>query len=256
MTAPQAFSYELVISGTGALYFLPLGDSSRVAITSSWPSPSFGGAFLPAERSVDDSGFTAEWRVLDLGRGYPSAWRRTEPSPQGVEASAFGAELITPVGIHEAAMRATKYGVLILGFTFVAYFLFELFAPLRLHALQYLLIGLANCVFYLLLLALAEHIGFGPAYLASALAATALITSYSGAVLGSLRRAVPIGALLTALYGYLYVTLQAEDYALLFGALGVFTALAAFMYLTRHIDWFAVTFGSRTDDATRVQLHA
>ena len=165
-------------------------------------------------------------------------------------------QLITPVGIHEAALRAAKYGVLIVGLTFIAYFLFELFAPLRLHAFQYLLIGLANCVFYLLLLALAEHIGFGPAYFASAVAATALITSYSGAVLRSLRRAVPIGGLLTALYGYLYVTLKAEDYALLFGALGVFTALAAFMYLTRRIDWFDVTFGGRTESGPSVQLHA
>jgi inner membrane protein len=256
LTAPQAFSYELVLGGTGALKFLPLGDESRVAVTSTWPSPSFVGAFLPSDRNVDRSGFTAEWRALDFGRGYPSAWKRTELPSFDPEASAFGAELITPIGIHEAALRATKYGVLIVGFTFVAYFLFELFAALRLHALQYLLIGLANCVFYLLLLALAEHIGFGPAYAASAVASTALITSYSGAVLSSLRRAVPIGALLTALYGYLYVTLKAEDYALLFGALGVFAVLAGFMYLTRRVDWFGVTFGGKTDGGARVHLHA
>jgi inner membrane protein len=256
LTAPQDFSFDLVLGGTGALEFLPLGDETRVAITSNWASPSFVGSFLPGERTVDDSGFTADWLVLDLGRGYPSIWQRTDALPPVVEASAFGVELITPIGIHEAAMRATKYGVLILGFTFVAYFLFELFARLRLHALQYLLIGLANCVFYLLLLALAEHIGFAPAYVASAVAATALITSYSGAVLRSMRRAAPIGALLTALYGYLYVTLKAEDYALLFGALGVFAVLAAFMYLTRHVDWFDVTFGRKTDDGARVQLHA
>lgn len=258
LTAPQAFSFELVLGGTGTLKFLPLGDETRVAVTSNWASPSFVGAFLPSDRAVDAGGFTAEWRVLDLGRGYASSWRRSDvpPPPPDVAASAFGAALITPVGVHEAALRATKYGVLILGFTFVAYFLFELFAPLRLHALQYLLIGLANCVFYLLLLALAEHIGFEAAYVASAIAATALITSYSGAVLRSLRRAVPIAGLLAALYGYLYVTLKAEDFALLFGALGVFAALAAFMYLTRRIDWFDVTLGGRTEEGARVQLHA
>jgi inner membrane protein len=255
LTAPQAFSFELALGGTGALHFLPLGDETRVAITSDWSSPSFVGAFLPTDRTVDASGFTAEWRVLDLGRGYPSSWKRSEP-PQAVATSAFGAELITPIGIHEATTRAAKYAVLIIGLTFVAYFLCELFTPLRLHPLQYSLIGMANCVFYLLLLALAEHIGFGPAYVASAVAATALITSYSGAVLKSLRRAAPIGGLLTALYGYLYVTLKAEDYALLFGALGVFTVLAAFMYLTRRIDWFMVSSGSRRDGGARVQLHA
>ena len=256
LTAAQDFSFELVLGGTEVLEFLPLGDETHVQVASSWPSPSFMGAFLPSERTVDASGFTAEWRVLDLGRGYPSIWRRSDAPPTTVASSAFGAALVTPVGIHEAAMRATKYGVLIFGFTFVAYFLFELFASLRLHALQYLLIGLANCVFYLLLLALAEHVGFGPAYVASAVAATALITSYSGAVLRSLRRAAPIGGLLTALYAYLYVTLRAEDYALLFGALGVFASLAAFMYLTRRIDWFAVTFARPTDGDERAQLHA
>ncbi len=255
VSSPQDFAFQLVLGGTGALSFLPLGDETHVTLESNWPSPSFGGAFLPNERNVDAAGFTAEWRVLDLGRGYPSSWTRSNP-PQTVEASAFGVELITPIGVHEAALRATKYGVLIIGFTFVAYFLFELFAALRLHALQYLLIGLANAVFYLLLLALAEHVGFAPAYAASAVASTALITSYSGAVLGSLRRSVPIGGLMTALYGYLYVTLQAEDYALLFGALGVFAMLAGFMYLTRRVDWFAVTFGGRRDTAPPVQLHA
>jgi inner membrane protein len=192
--------------------------------------------------------------VLDLGRGYASTWRRSEPPPAAVAASAFGAGLITPIGVHEATMRAAKYGVLIVGFTFVAYFLFELFAALRLHPLQYLLIGLANCVFYVLLLALAEHLGFAAAYVASAVAATALIASYSAAVLRSFLRAAPIGALLAGLYGYLYVTLMAEDFALLIGAVGSFVALAAFMYVTRRVDWFAVSFGAERDPRERVQL--
>jgi inner membrane protein len=155
-------------------------------------------------------------------------------------------------------MRAAKYAVLIIGLTFVAYFLFELFAALRLHALQYLLIGMANCVFYLLLLALSEQIGFAYAYLASATAATTLIAMYSAAVLRSLWRAVPVAGLLAALYGYLYVTLRAEDYALLFGALGLFVVLAAFMYLTRRVDWFSVTFGPPRNVAggSSAQLHA
>jgi inner membrane protein len=257
LTAPQAFSFDLVVAGTGSVRFLPLGDETRVSIASTWPSPSLVGAYLPqspVEPTAD--GFTAEWRVLDLGRGYPSRWQRSGGAPRDVAASAFGADLITPVGVHEATLRATKHAGLIIGLTFAAYFLFELFAALRLHALQYLLIGMANTVFYLLLLALAEHIGFGAAYAASAVAATALITSYSGAILRSLRRAAPVGALLTVLYAYLYVTLKAEDYALLFGAFGVFAVLASFMYLTRHVDWFTVSFGARSHDNPRVQLHA
>jgi inner membrane protein len=256
LTAPQAFSFDVVVNGTTSIQFLPLGNSTRVSLSSGWPSPSFTGAYSPDDRDVTAEGFSAEWRVLDLGRGYPSTLRRTEPVPQTVAASAFGADLITPVGVHEASMRAAKYGVLIVGLTFVAYFLFELFAALRLHPLQYLLIGLANCVFYVLLLALAEHIGFAAAYAGSAVAATGLITSYSAAVLRSFMRAAPIGAVLAGLYGYLYVTLRAEDFALLIGAVGSFAALAAFMYVTRRVDWFNVTLGGPRDDGARVQLHA
>jgi inner membrane protein len=256
LTAPQAFSLELTIRGTGTLDFLPLGNETTVAVTSNWPSPSFTGAHLPAPRDVRNEGFNAAWRVLDLGRGYPSRWRSTEGPPNTVAASAFAAALVTPVGIHEAILRAAKYGVLIVGLTFAAYFLFELFAALRLHTLQYLLIGLANCVFYLLLLALAEHVGFGRAYAASAIAATGLVTSYSAAALRSFARALPIGTLLTGLYGYLYVTLRAEDFALLIGAIGAFAALATFMYLTRRVDWFAIRFGGyRAGDEGRLPLH-
>jgi inner membrane protein len=212
-------------------------------------------AYLPERRTVTADGFSASWRVLDVGRGFPSRWTRSDPrGTVSGESTQFGAALMKPVGVHEASLRSVKYGVLLIGLTFAAYFLFELFATVRLHALQYLLIGIANCVFYLLLLALAEHVGFGIAYLASAVASTGLIVSYSVAVLRSMRRALPIGALLGALYSYLYVTLRAEDYALLLGALGTFCMLAAIMYLTRHVDWHAVRFaalGSISRDATQ-----
>jgi inner membrane protein len=244
LTAPQVFSLGLAFRGTGSIDFLPLGDETRVSISSNWPSPSFAGTHLPRQRDVGREGFSAEWRVLDLGRGYPAQWRSTQGAPLAVGASVFGAALVTPVGVHEATLRATKYGLLIVGLTFLGYFMFELFAALRLHTLHYLLMGLANCIFYLLLLALSEHVGFAGAYAASAIAATVLVTSYSAAVLGSYGRAVPLGALLAGLYGYLYVTLRAEDFALLIGAVGAFAALAAFMYLTRRVDWFAVRFAA------------
>jgi inner membrane protein len=244
LATPQAFSFELALGGTGGLRFLPLADVTSVRTQSNWASPRFGGAFLPEQRDVRADGFSAQWRVLDLGRGYPSSWKKSAPAPQDVEASSFGVDLITPIGIHEASMRAAKYAVLFIGFSFVAYFLFELFASLRLHALQYLLVGMANAMFYLLLLALAEHIGFGGAYLVSAFASTILIGAYSAAVLRSTLRALPVVGLLGAMYGYLYLTLQAEDYALLFGALAAFAVLAAFMWLTRRIDWHTVSFGA------------
>jgi inner membrane protein len=239
---PRDFSFDVAIRGTGGIRFLPLAQQTRVHLTSNWASPSFRGAYLPdPSPAVDGNGFAADWRVLDLGRGYSASFKRSDQAPLSadVAASAFGADLIMPIGVHETTLRATKHAVLILALTFTAFFLFEICASLRLHALQYLLIGLANCTFYLLLLALAEHVPYGWAYLASAAAATTLIVAYSAAVLSSARRALPIGALLTALYGFLYVTLRAEDYALLLGALGVFATLAMLMYLTRHIDWSA-----------------
>lgn len=245
-SAPLEFSVDLAIGGSSWLGFLPLGAATRVTATSDWPSPSFRGAYLPEERDVNDEGFTATWRVLDFGRAFPPRWKRSDPVQvfpgDSIE---FGAALIDPIGMHEATLRAAKYGVLLIGLCFAAYFAFELLGGLRLHSLQYLLIGMANCVFYLVLVALAEQIGFGYAYLASAGACAVLITLYSVAVLRSVRRALPIGALLAGLYSYLYVTLRAEDYALLLGALGTFVTLAAIMYFTRHVDWHGVRIGSR-----------
>ena len=155
-----------------ALEFLPLGDETRVGAHLGLAFAELRRRLLPERaRACTTTGSRPSGACSSLGRGFPSRWGRSEgPSPRPSRLRRSACELITPVGIHEAALRAAKYGVLIVGFTFVAYFLFELFAPLRLHALQYLLIGLANCVFYLLLLALAEHIGFGPAYVASAVA--------------------------------------------------------------------------------------
>ncbi len=260
LTAPQDISFDLLLGGTSALRFLPLGDATKVTIAANWASPRFSGAYLPDRRSVSGAGFSAQWQLLSLGRGYPAIWKKSEPVP-AVTAGSFGVDLIDPIGVHEATLRATKYAVLLIGFTFTAYFLFELLTGLRLHALQYLSIGMANCVFFLLLLALAEQIGFALAYALSAAAATTLIGTYSAAVLQSARRALPVTGMLAAIYAYLFMTLEAEDYALLYGALGTFVLLAAFMYFTRRVDWGAVRFAKQSAQgkevaSARVQLHA
>lgn len=244
------FTMSYRIGGTAKLMVLPFGDVTTVTLRADWPSPSFGGHFLPGTRNVGDDGFDASWTVLSLGRGYPSSWHGSDTvAPtlaQRIPASAFGVDLIVPVGVHQASLRATKYAVLFLSLTFLAYFLFELFTPLRLHALQYLLVGLANSIFYLLLIAIAEHVGFVIAYVTSAVASTGLIGTYSAAVLGSARRAVPITLLLSAIYGYLYFVLQLEDYALLSGSFGLLVMLAGVMYATRHVDWYAIDLTSAT----------
>lgn len=242
------FSIAFRIGGTRNLTFLPFGDETTVNVQADWPSPGFMGGFLPDSRAISESGFDATWNVLSLGRGYPSSWRRSDIPAQTLshqaERSAFGVDMIVPVGIHQTSLRATKYAVLFVSLTFLAYFMFELFTPLRLHAFQYLLVGFANASFYMLLIALAEHAGFDFAYWLSAAASIALINGYSAAVLRSGRRALPVAVLLGSIYGYLYLTLQLEDYALLAGSLGMFAILAVVMYATRHVDWHAVRFAA------------
>ena len=234
----QAFSFSLTLGGTGELKFLPLGDTTDVTLTSPWPAPSFSGAYLPETREISAAGFAATWHVLYLGRGYPSSWRQSRFVPNALATSAFGVNLIVPIGLYEASTRAAKYAVLFIGLSFLIYFLFEIFAGLRLHPLQYLLLGLTNCMFYLLLLAISEHLSFGLAYFLSSAASTTLISVYSSEVLGARRRVGPVAAALTVMYAYLYVTLQAEDFALLSGTLALFVVLALFMTMTRSIDWY------------------
>jgi inner membrane protein len=241
-TTARGFSLEIAVRGTEELRFLPLGDVTDVRLESAWPTPSFDGAYIPIERSVTGGGFNATWRVPAVGRGYPSSWLRSAGYEQALEESAFGVGLVSRLGVHATSLRAAKYAILFVGLIFLAYFMFEVFAGLRLHAMQYLAVGAANCLFFLLLLAIAEHLGFGIAYLASALASTVLITGYSAAILGAGRRALYVSGSLVLVYAYLYVTLRNDDYALLIGSLGLFAMLATFMMLTRRVDWFALSF--------------
>lgn len=239
---PLRFELEIPLRGSEAIRFLPLGRSTRVTVASSWPSPSFQGAFLPEERTVAPSGFTARWQVSELGRGFGQSFRTDRDDWQAIgcalSASAFGVDLFQPVDGYQQTERALKYGVLFLALTFLAFFLFEVFFPLTLHPVHYLFVGLALCLFYVLLLALSEHTPFGLAYGVAAGAVVLLLSGYSAAILGARSRAAGLGAALAALYGYLWVLLQAEDYALLLGAGALFVLLALAMYLTRRIDWY------------------
>lgn len=233
------FSMTLHVNGSASLRFTPLGDTTRVSMSSNWSSPSFLGNYLPKSRQVTDDGFTADWQIASLGRALPWQWTdRLRPVAQANQ-TAFGVSFYIPVSLYQLTLRAIKYAVLFIGLSFVAYFLIEIMANLRLHPLQYLLVGFSNAMFYLLLLSLAEHIGFGWAYLVSAAASAGLITGYSVAVLNGSRRGLIMAIILTGLYGFLYMTLNAESYALLAGAIGLWVALAVVMYLTRRIDWYA-----------------
>lgn len=237
---PTDFSLDVMLNGSDALRIAPVGMQTHVALESPWADPSFQGAFLPAQRDVTPAGFKAVWQVSYYGRGFPQAWISTESlnAAEGLARSAFGVSLVTPVDSYRLVERALKYGILFIVLLFTGFFLFETLARLRIHPLQYLLIGAALCIFYLSLLALSELIPFGRAYLAAAGAATALVTGYSAAVLGRRLRAAVMGLELALIYGFLYITLQLQDYALVFGSAGLFAALATVMFTTRRVNWY------------------
>jgi inner membrane protein len=247
------FAFDLGLDGTGGLRFLPFGRETRVALRSTWPDPSFTGAFLPKTRRVGASGFAAAWEVSYFGRSYPQQWRVEEAEqlapPAALDASAFGVELFLPVDVYQKTERSVKYGVLFLLLTFLTFFLYEAFGRFALHPVQYLLVGAALCLFYLLLLSISEHVAFGLSYAIAAAATIALIGGYSASILAGRGRALLLSGVLAVLYGYLYVLLQAEDYALLLGAVGLFVILAVVMFLTRRIDWYGARVGPSRDVA-------
>lgn len=243
--SPSDFSLDVVLRGSDSLLFSPAGKETRVQLTSDWPSPSFVGSWLPVERSVDRDGFKAVWRVSYLGRGFPQAWRDDPASgpndgsvDEAIGSATFGLRFLATVDPYRMASRSTKYAILFIGLTCTVFWLFEILAGLPSHPVQYVLIGGALCLFYLLELALSEHVGFAVAYAIATIAVAGLVTAYAAAVLRKAARAAVVGGLLVGLYGYLYVLLRLEDYALLLGSVGLFGALACVMYLTRGIDWY------------------
>jgi inner membrane protein len=235
------FEVPLNLNGSERLTFTPFGEVTQVKLKSNWRDPSFQGLWLPKDRSITDKGFEATWNIPSLGRNYPQQWNQESPvGEQTIQASVFGVDLISPVDNYRMASRSIQYNFLFLVLTFATFWLFEVTVKLRVHPLQYLLVGVAMSLFYLLQLALSEHIGFNLAYLIASTAVVVMISAYSVAVLRARQRAGIIGAMQIALYGYLYVVLANQDYSLLMGSFGLFAFLAVVMYLTRNIDWFNV----------------
>jgi inner membrane protein len=237
------FAFDLSFQGSQSLQFLPLGKQTSVSLSSSWKDPSFMGGFLPDDRVLSAKGFTSTWSVPYYGRSYPQQWLESQReqlvTDRAVMESAFGVSLYMPVDVYQKTERSVKYGMLFLLLTFLAFFLFEVFSPVSLHPMHYLLVGAALCLFYLLLLSVSEQIPFWMAYAAASVAIILLISGYSLAILKGKRRALTMSGMLALLYSYLYVLLQAEDYALLLGSLGLLAILATVMFLTRKVDWYS-----------------
>ena len=223
------FAFSLAIAGSEALAVAPLGSDTTVTMRSDWAHPSFTGRFLPLRHEIGAAGFSAEWRVSRYA------------SPGAGDRQALVVGFIEPAGLYQRLERASKYGFLFIGLTFAAFLLFELLRRLAIHPIQYALVGLALAMFFLLLVALSEHIAFGTAYAIATGSCVGLISGYLTWVLRSSALSAAFGAALAALYAMLYALLKAEDYSLLGGTLLLFALLAAVMVFTRRIDWYALT---------------
>jgi len=233
---PIAVDFAYDLRGSQSLSLVPRGGDTRWHLVSSWASPGFAGAFLPTAPHVTARGFDASWRIGNLALG--SALASTTP-PVAQPGQVAEVDLVTPVDLYSQVNRSVKYGFLFIGFTFLIFWLFDVVGGVAVATVEYLLVGAGLVLFFVMLLAFAEVIGFGLAYVAAAGAIVGLLTAYSAAVLGSRRRAGLVAGLLAALYGVLYVLLGLEAYSLLIGSLLLFAGLAAVMWLTRRIDWQA-----------------
>ena len=228
-SVPATYSVRLPLKGSESLMFLPVGNSTSVQLTSNCATPSFQGNFLPDERTVTDSGFTSTWKVLALNGGSHSV---------SMKKNEFGVMMKVPVLQYQQTTRTVKYAYLFIFLTFATVFFVEYRRQTPIHPVQYLLIGAALLVFYTLLLSFCEHIPFLWSYLIAMLMTIVLITGYLAGILKIRKTALMVGALLLLLYVFMYVLLQMETYALLFGSLGIFVILAVLMFVSLKVKWY------------------
>jgi len=236
------FKLDLVLRGTESFSIVPIGRESKVSVSSDWPHPSFMGDYLPIERTVENTGFSARWQTSYFSSNLEESFNQCVSSADcdAFQNRFFGVSLIEPVDQYVKSDRAIKYALLFIALTFAGFFLFEILKRLAIHPVQYGLVGLSLAFFYLLLVSLSEHIAFSTAYLISSSACILLIGFYVSYVLQSVLRGGIFSSLLACLYGLLYGLLSAEDYALLMGSLLLFGLLGAFMILTRKLDWYSI----------------
>jgi inner membrane protein len=229
-----AYSIDLNLNGSRELNFIPVGKETIVDISSTWHSPSFQGNFLPEKREINGSGFTAQWKAIQLNRNYPQKWLN---NAHDIKSSAFGVSLVQPANEYQQTHRSIKYALMFIVLTFASFFSIELLSKKDIHPVQYFLVGLALVLFYTLLLSLSEHMQFQFSYLIASSCTVALITAYSRSMFAKATLTAIVALLISLLYGFLYILLQVDDYALLLGSIGLFVILALFMYLTRKINW-------------------
>lgn len=230
------FTISLKMNGSQGLYVVPIGKTTTADIKSDWETPSFDGEFLPETREIDKTGFTAQWKVLDLNRSFGQVIRADNGNAINQMASSrFGVRFIQAVDQYQQNMRSVKYAILIILLTFVAVFFIELMQKKSVNPFQYILVGLALVLFYTLLLSMSEVLGFNLAYLVAAAMTTILIMLHMGSILKSRKQGFLIGALLAFLYIFIFILIQMESYALLVGSLGLFAILVVIMYYSKKV---------------------
>lgn len=227
----------LKFTGAQRLAILAFGKTTNVALKGDWPHPSFDGGFLPSTQSISDQGFAASWSVPFIARGVPS--EGTSEVVGRLGHTALGVSFVELADPYQSVTRSLKYALLFVGLVFLSYFLFEVSTGKRVHPAQYILIGIAQIVFYLLLLSIAERIGFDLGFAIAAIATVGLISAYAGWIFESRKYGLRALAAFATLYSLIYILLRLEDQALLVGALASFAAISAVMYFTRHMDWYA-----------------
>jgi len=233
------FEFVLKLRGSHQISFVPVGKQTNVSMSSNWPGPSFDGAYLPVERSINTNGFTADWRVLNFNRAYPQYWTGDNYYSE-LANSSFGVKFLVAVDIYQESMRAVKYSFMFVALTFFAFFFSEVMNKTSVHPIQYLFIGMGIILFYILLISISEHLDFDTSYLISSLSVIFLITGYAKSILRKKSLSFMVGGVLVVLYIFFYTLLQLEDYALLIGSIGLFIVLSVIMYMTRNFDWYSI----------------
>ena len=229
------FSMKLAVNGSSQIRFVPVGKTTSAKIISDWKTNNFTGNFLPQNSAnTSKNGMNAEWKVLDINRPFPQHFDFNYPD---LSKYAFGVNFMIPVDQYQKSERTAKYGFLVIGLTFLVFFLIQTLSKIPIHPFQYLMIGLGLVMFYTLLLSISEHSNFLTAYIIAGIAVVIMISLYSRSILHNIKFPIFIGMSLTALYSFIYIIIQLENYALLVGSIGLFLILGAVMYVSRKIDW-------------------
>ena len=232
---PLHFNCELKLKGSKSLLFSPLGETTQVQLQSTWKDPGFIGNFLPENPDISENGFKAKWKVLHFNRNFPQQWKENQYDISGTD---FGVQLVTLADHYQRNTRSTKYSILIILLTFLSFFLNEVITKEKIHPFQYIMVGSAVLIFYLLLLSVSEHLGFDLAYLIASLSVILLVFFYSRTFLSKWSNSLLLTMILTFSFGFIYILMQLESYALLLGSFGLFIVLMLTMFFTRRINWY------------------